>query len=129
MRREKVEHRGEGKMDASLDAKEVLAELQKSIDEGARNAQTLLLSTLLGCVYTWLAIAATTDAGLLTNTPTSKLPILDTSIPIAGFYWVAPFLLLLLHLYFHRPFPRERSLAHVSGRNQPTIGLQRARGW
>jgi uncharacterized protein YjbI with pentapeptide repeats len=93
-------------MDANLETKEVLAELQQSIDEGAKNAQTLLFSTLLGCVYTWLAIAATTDAGLLTNTPTSKLPFLDTSMPIVGFYWVAPFLLLLLYLYFHLQLQR-----------------------
>ena len=56
---------------------------------------------LAACVYSWLTIATTTDVRLLTNSVSSPLPIIQTEIPIVGFYWVAPLLLLSVYLYFH----------------------------
>jgi len=73
----------------------------KIVEETSRNAQKLFVSMLLGCVYSWLTIAITTDAGLLTNLASSPLPIIGTQIPIVGFYVAAPILLLSLYLYFH----------------------------
>jgi hypothetical protein len=52
-------------------------------------------------VYTCLTIATTTDPLLLTNSISSPLPIIRTEIPIAGFFWVAPLILLSFYLYFH----------------------------
>jgi len=69
------------------------------VEEAAKNAQTLFLSTLTACVYAWLTIATTQDARLLTNATSSPLPIIGTEIPIAGFYWAAPVLLLSLAIY------------------------------
>lgn len=48
-----------------------------------------------------MTIFSTDDVALLTNSPTSPLPIIQTPIPLAGFYWVAPFLLVALYFYFH----------------------------
>ena len=56
---------------------------------------------LLACVYSWLTIATTTDARLLTNSASSPLPIIGTEIPIAYFYWAAPFILVALYVYLH----------------------------
>jgi hypothetical protein len=56
---------------------------------------------LLGCVYSWLTIATTTDVRLLTNTASSPLPIIGTEIPIAWFYIAAPLVLICLYFYFH----------------------------
>lgn len=67
----------------------------------SESAKKLFISILLGCVYCWLTIAATTDARLLTNSSSSPLPIIQTPIPIAGFYGVMPFILLALFVYFH----------------------------
>lgn len=74
------------------------------------NVKTFL-AFLLGCVYTWLTIATTTDANLLTNSSFSPLPIIGTQIPIAGFYFVAPILLLFIYGYLHIQLQRlwERS--------------------
>ncbi|MGH8056597.1 MAG: pentapeptide repeat-containing protein [Candidatus Entotheonellia bacterium] len=72
-----------------------------NVDEASRSAQTLLFSILLGCVYTWLTIATTTDARLLANSATSPLPVIGGALPIVGFYWTAPLLLLGLYFYFH----------------------------
>ena len=72
-----------------------------TIEEAAKNARKLLFGLLLACVYSGLTIATTTDARLLTNSASSPLPIIGTEIPIAGFYWVAPVILLGVYLYLH----------------------------
>lgn len=71
------------------------------VEQASKNARTLWVSMLLGCVYAWLTITTTTDSLLLTNSASSPLPIIGTEIPIAGFFWVAPLILLSLYLYFH----------------------------
>jgi hypothetical protein len=71
------------------------------VAEASRNARKIFISVLAGCVYSWLTIATTTDARLLTNSSSSPLPIIQTPIPIAGFYWAAPFLLLCMFVYLH----------------------------
>jgi uncharacterized protein YjbI with pentapeptide repeats len=71
------------------------------VEQISRNARTIMFSMLLACVYTWLTIATTTDPLLLTNSSSSPLPIIRTEIPIAGFFWVAPLILLGFFLYFH----------------------------
>jgi uncharacterized protein YjbI with pentapeptide repeats len=71
------------------------------VEELSRNARKLFFAMLLGCVYAWLTIATTTDARLLTNSASSPLPIIQTQILIAGFYWAAPVILVALYIYFH----------------------------
>ena len=70
------------------------------VDEASRNAKKLLTSLLLGCVYAWLTVATTTDVRLVTNSASSPLPVIGTAIPIADFYWAAPFILICLYGYF-----------------------------
>ena len=70
------------------------------VDEISRNAKRLFTSLLLGCVYAFLTVATTTDVRLVTNSASSPLPIIGTAIPIAGFYWAAPFILMCLYGYF-----------------------------
>ena len=71
------------------------------IKEASKNARKLFLAMLLGCVYAIITIATTTDARLIANSASSPLPIIGVEIPIAGFYWAAPLLLVGLYLYFH----------------------------
>ena len=70
----------------------------KHISESARK---LFLAVLAACLYSWLTIATTTDVNLITNRSSSPLPVIQTTIPIVGFYWVAPLLLLCVYFYFH----------------------------
>ena len=72
-----------------------------NIEEAAKNARHIFLALLLGCFYSWLTILATTDAQLLTDVSSSKLPIIQTDVPIARFYWAAPFLLWSAYVYLH----------------------------
>jgi uncharacterized protein YjbI with pentapeptide repeats len=70
----------------------------KDISESARK---LFLVVLGACLYCWLTIATTTDVNLITNRNSSPLPIIQTSIPIVGFYVVGPILVLCVYFYFH----------------------------
>jgi len=71
------------------------------VEELSKSAKKLFISILLGCAYCWLTIFSTNDAQLLTNSTSTPLPIIQAPIPIAGFYGVAPFVLLSLFIYFH----------------------------
>ncbi|MFQ5763384.1 MAG: pentapeptide repeat-containing protein [Rhodospirillales bacterium] len=71
------------------------------VTELSKHARNIFLAMIGACVFSWLTIATTTDVGLLTNTAATPLPIIQTRVPIAGFYWVAPVILLGLYLYRH----------------------------
>lgn len=78
-----------------------LYESLENVNNISESARKLFLAALAACLYSWLTIATTTDINLITNRASSPLPIVQTSIPIVGFYWVAPLLLLCLYFYFH----------------------------
>jgi hypothetical protein len=82
---------------------EPIAELFKKLDavKGiSDSAQKLFVGTLGACLYSWLTIGTTTDVGLITNRASSPLPIIQATIPIVGFYVIAPLLLLGIYFYF-----------------------------
>ncbi len=59
-------------------------------NEIAQTTGKIFLTLLLVCVFSWLTINSTADAKLLTDTSTSKLPILNADIPIVNFYALVP---------------------------------------
>ena len=71
------------------------------VTEISKHARNIFLAVIGGCVFSWLTIATTTDVALLTNSATTPLPIIQTKVPIAGFYWTAPVILLGLYIYLH----------------------------
>lgn len=68
-------------------------------DEWSRNNRTLFLAVLLSCLYCLLTIAGTKDAALKLDMQSSELPFLDLQIPLRQFYWVAPYVLLIVFAY------------------------------
>jgi uncharacterized protein YjbI with pentapeptide repeats len=64
-------------------------------------ARKIFIGLLAACVYCWLVIGTTTDVALILNTASSPLPIINTPIPIAGFYVVGAALLAAVYGYFH----------------------------
>ncbi len=83
---------------------QALADLFKelgAVGDISESARKLFVAMLAACLYSWLTIATTTDVNLITNRASSPLPIIQTSIPIVGFYVVAPLLLLCVYFYFH----------------------------
>jgi len=91
---------------ADLTAAQLPDSIVKSLDdlgpvkEISSNAQKLFIALLGACLYSWLTIATTTDVNLVTNRATSSLPVIQTSVPIVGFFYVAPLLLICAYFYF-----------------------------
>ncbi len=73
----------------------------KYVEEISKHARGIFLAVIAACVFSWLTIATTTDPALLLNSATTPLPIIHTNVPIAGFYWFAPVILLALYFYLH----------------------------
>ena len=63
-------------------------------NEIAQSTGKIFLTMLLVCVYSWLTINSTVDSKLLTDSSTSKLPILNVDIPIVNFYVLVPIALV-----------------------------------
>jgi uncharacterized protein YjbI with pentapeptide repeats len=71
------------------------------VRELSKNAGTAFVFLLFACLYSWVTIATTTDATLLTNFVSSPLPVIQAAIPLYLFYLVAPLILFALYLYLH----------------------------
>ena len=72
-----------------------------AVEEISKNARSIFFVLLLACVYCWLTIATTSDVKLITNSISSRLPIIDTEMPIVPFYFAAPMVLVCVYVYFH----------------------------
>ena len=82
---------------------EDLKDLAAGLDDASSisdTAQKLFFLTIAVCLYAWLTIATTSDVNLITDDVTSTLPIIQTNVPIVGFYIVAPLVLLAIYIYF-----------------------------
>jgi kumamolisin len=73
----------------------------KIVKDISSNAQKVFIATLAACFYSWLTIATTTDLNLISNRATSSLPIIQTSVPIVGFFFIGPLLLMAAYVYLH----------------------------
>ena len=56
------------------------------LDEISKNSRTTFYALILACIYSYLAIATTSDAALLTNSGATPLPIIQVRVPIVWFY-------------------------------------------
>ncbi|MBZ5636146.1 MAG: pentapeptide repeat-containing protein [Acidobacteriia bacterium] len=74
---------------------------QPGVDEASKTSRKILLTMLAACLYCWLTILSTTDAGLLVGSSMLSLPIVQTPIPVVAFFGAAPVLLLIIYLYLH----------------------------
>jgi uncharacterized protein YjbI with pentapeptide repeats len=82
---------------AQLDPVPAWSDTLQYFKEASGRTQAILLSLVIACLYSVLTILTTRDAGLVTNSPTSTLPIIQASVPIVVFFWAGPILLLLGH--------------------------------
>ena len=88
----------------TLTARELITSQQDNIaqlSEISRNAQATFLAIIAACVYSYLTIATTTDASLLSNSNATPLPIIQVNVPLVWFYYFAPLILTVLFVYFH----------------------------
>jgi uncharacterized protein YjbI with pentapeptide repeats len=71
------------------------------VEDLSKSSKTILMALLGACAYCWLTIGTTMDVRLLSNRGTSPLPIVQTNVPIATFFWIVPTALLFASLYLH----------------------------
>ena len=70
---------------------------RKSVESSSNFNRTLLLSFFSFLFYILITVAGTTDLMVLLNNPV-ELPIVKISIPIYGFFFITPILLIATHL-------------------------------
>ena len=72
-----------------------------SVKNLSENSSKVFITIILAVVYTFLTIETTRDVQVITDATSSKLPVIGTEIPIRGFYFATPLILLALYIYFH----------------------------
>jgi uncharacterized protein YjbI with pentapeptide repeats len=70
------------------------------VNDVSSNAQKTFLTMLFVSLYCWLTMGTTSDAALLTNSTSSPLPLIQTPIPVTGFYVTAPLILFAIYIWF-----------------------------
>jgi uncharacterized protein YjbI with pentapeptide repeats len=88
---------GNAKLPKAIEAFEGL----KIVEALSQNAAKVFVLLLAACAYACLTVAVTTDASLISNTGTSKWPVIQTDVPVVWFFWVAPLVLLSIYVYLH----------------------------
>lgn len=76
-------------------------EALRIVEELSKSSRALLVTILVACAYCWLTVGTTMDGRLLANTGTSPLPMIQTNVSIASFYWIVPVALLAASIYLH----------------------------
>jgi uncharacterized protein YjbI with pentapeptide repeats len=80
-----------------LDAFDVSA-LERSLNDSSARVSTIWVSFLIFSLYLLIAATTVTHRQLLLGEPL-KLPVLDISLPLWGFFFLAPILFVILHVY------------------------------
>jgi uncharacterized protein YjbI with pentapeptide repeats len=84
-------------MGANLNPFDVEA-LEKSVNDSAVRVSTIWISFLVFGLYLAIAAGGTTPRQLFLEEPI-KLPVLDINLPLVAFYFLAPLLFVIFHLY------------------------------
>jgi uncharacterized protein YjbI with pentapeptide repeats len=69
--------------------------------EASKAAQRLFVSMLIACAYVLFTVLTTRDSQLVTDTSSSPLPVIGSTVPIVAFFEWTPMILVSLYIYFH----------------------------
>jgi uncharacterized protein YjbI with pentapeptide repeats len=86
-----------GMTDSKYDPYDVDA-LEKSLNDSATRVSTIWISFLLFSLYLLTAVATVTHRQLFLDAPVT-LPALNIQLPLWGFFFLAPILFLIFHVY------------------------------
>jgi len=79
---------------------EYLAKLDKIVENSSEKNRNFFVAYLILLVYVQAIIFSTTDLQLLVFSEGLKLPIIDLTVPLMGFYVVIPIFIIALHFNF-----------------------------
>jgi len=87
-----------GRVEGREHEKSRLDRLRASVDEAQRHVRLVFLLFLAAGFYFAVMVGSTTDEQLLRADPIT-MPLLNLRLPIVPFYFIAPLLMVLFHLY------------------------------
>ncbi len=79
---------------------EELARLDKIVENSSEKNRNFFIAYLGLLIYVQAIIFSTTDLQLLVSTEGLKLPLVDLTVPLVGFYVVVPIFVIALHFNF-----------------------------
>ncbi len=85
---------------AETTGKDDLKDLLGALKENAETVRTTYVAFLATAVYIWLTAESVTHEQLLNPENRISLPVIGVTLPVQGFFLVAPVLLFLFHIYF-----------------------------
>ena len=77
-----------------------LERLDKIVDNSSEKNRNFFIAYLGLLIYVQAIIFSTTDLQLLTSVDGLKMPIIDLTVPLTGFYVVVPLFVIALHFNF-----------------------------
>ena len=84
------------------------------IAEISRNARTTWFAFIGVALFSVIAVASVTDKEFFLYGASTKLPVVDVSVPTKSFFYTAPVILLALYTYLHLYLIKLwRALAHL----------------
>src|ERR1700712_1772199 len=91
-----------GRVKAMADAKKIdpfdVEALERSLNDSATRVSTIWVSFLIFSLYLLTAATTVTHRQLFLAEPV-KLPVLNIDLPLWGFFWLAPILFFVFHIY------------------------------
>lgn len=79
------------------ESNDYLKELKTALDDSSTKVRNLYTAFLAYLTYALIAVGGTTDMQLLKLDSKITLPLLQADIPIAGFYFTLPLLILAIY--------------------------------
>ncbi|MDD5268468.1 MAG: hypothetical protein PHO08_15305 [Methylococcales bacterium] len=79
---------------------EELARLEKIVENSSEKNRNFFAAYLGILIYVQAIVFSTTDLNLLLSTEGLKMPIIDQTVPLIGFYVVIPLFVIALHFNF-----------------------------
>ncbi len=79
---------------------DILSKHLEAVKENSKTVRNIYLSYLGFATYIWLTAESVTHLQLLIPKEGLSLPIIGVKLGVVGFFWVAPILLFLFHIYF-----------------------------
>jgi hypothetical protein len=79
---------------------EEMARLDKIVENSSEKNRNFFIAYLGLLIYVQAIIFSTTDLQLLVSTDGLKLPLVDLTVPLVGFYVVVPIFVIALHFNF-----------------------------
>lgn len=73
----------------------------KVIEDISKNARTTWVSLLVTLIFCAITLLSVSDRDFFEYGAQTKLPLVGVSVPVVGFFWSAPVLILALYLHLH----------------------------